>query len=421
MASVPTNTAARIARTFLMTAALATPLAIVTATPAHAGIFISVGIAPPPLPVYTQPPLPGDGYIWTPGYWAWADSGYYWVPGVWVLPPQSGFLWTPAYWGWEGGRYRFYEGYWGPHVGYYGGINYGFGYGGVGFDGGYWRGGGFFYNRAVSNFGRVHITNVYSRTVNVTNVRYNRISYNGGNGGIPYRANAQEQAFQREHHVAPTGEQSSHQSFAQRDPQQRFAENHGTPAVRAAATPAAFRSNPALREGNQQQRIANGVANGQLTSGEAARADRRQASIDQQIHNDRQANGGTLTPQQRQQVTREQNNASRQLYNQRHDAQTANANSVVNQREAAQQQRIANGVNSGQMTAGEAARADRRQANVDRQVQTERRANGGALNQQERQQVNREQNNAGRQIREERQNERQAGDGGREGREGRPR
>ena len=61
-------------------------------------------------------------------------------PGVWVRPPQVGLLWTPGYWGWGGGAYLFHAGYWGPHVGFYGGVNYGFGYGGVGFGGGRWVG-----------------------------------------------------------------------------------------------------------------------------------------------------------------------------------------------------------------------------------------------------------------------------------------
>ncbi len=95
------------------------------------GLSITANVAPPPLPVYTQPVIPGDGYLWTPGYWAYGDEGYYWVPGVWVRPPHFGVLWTPAYWGYGGGVYGFYAGYWGPHIGFYGGINYGFGYGGV--------------------------------------------------------------------------------------------------------------------------------------------------------------------------------------------------------------------------------------------------------------------------------------------------
>src|SRR6202020_821710 len=121
---------------------------------------ISVQIAPPVLPVYVQPPMPEVGYIWTPGYWAWdADQAdYYWVPGTWVQPPSVGVLWTPPYWGWVGGAYVFNAGYWGPHVGFYGGVNYGYGYGGAGYEGGRWNNGQFAYNQTVNNFGSTHIT-----------------------------------------------------------------------------------------------------------------------------------------------------------------------------------------------------------------------------------------------------------------------
>jgi hypothetical protein len=88
---------------------------------------------PPELPEYSQPDCPGDGYLWTPGYWSYAPQGYYWVPGAWARPPEVGFLWTPGYWGFVGGRYRYNYGFWGRHIGYYGGVNYGFGYVGVGF------------------------------------------------------------------------------------------------------------------------------------------------------------------------------------------------------------------------------------------------------------------------------------------------
>src|ERR1700746_36088 len=120
---------------------------------AQVAVQFSVGFAPPLLPVYEQPICPGDGYIWTPGYWAYDSDfdDYYWVPGTWVLAPEVGFLWTPAYWGWGGDRFVFYDGYWGPLVGFYGGINYGFGYFGVGFEGGRWDHDRFFYNRSVNN------------------------------------------------------------------------------------------------------------------------------------------------------------------------------------------------------------------------------------------------------------------------------
>src|SRR6516165_5704374 len=121
-------------------------------------VVVSVRIGPPALPVYEQPFCPGPGYLWTPGYWAWGPDGYYWVPGTWVLAPEPGFLWTPGYWGFSDELYAWHPGYWGPVVGFYGGINYGFGYPGSGYYGGYWRGNDFYYNRSVSN---VNITNVH--------------------------------------------------------------------------------------------------------------------------------------------------------------------------------------------------------------------------------------------------------------------
>ena len=45
-----------------------------------AQVVVSVSFGPPELPVHEQPLCPGDGYIWTPGYWAWDpdDDDYYW-------------------------------------------------------------------------------------------------------------------------------------------------------------------------------------------------------------------------------------------------------------------------------------------------------------------------------------------------------
>src|ERR1700744_4524132 len=105
---------------------------------AQISVGISVHVAPPAIPVYEQPPCPTDGYLWVPGYWAWDDDAaqYYWVPGYWSAPPSVGLLWTPGYWGWGGGAYAWHAGYWGPHVGFYGGGNYGFGFGGGGVFGG---------------------------------------------------------------------------------------------------------------------------------------------------------------------------------------------------------------------------------------------------------------------------------------------
>lgn len=286
-----------------------------TPTTSRAAVFVSVGIAPPVLPVYVQPPCPQPGFLWTPGYWAYGPAGYYWVPGVWVAPPAIGMLWTPPYWGWGGGVYVFHPGYWGPHVGYYGGINYGFGYMGVGFVGGYWHGGEFAYNRAVMNVNTTVIHNTYiNRTVvnRYTVNNFNHVAYSGGPGGINHPPSPQERVAMNESHMQPTAAQAQHMQAAARDPQQRFSANHGRPATMA-------RSTIGQRSLNQQGRIAQGLRSGQLNSAQAARDLNRQQNIDRSAMADRRANGGRLTPQQRQNINRRQNNASRQIYRQRHD------------------------------------------------------------------------------------------------------
>jgi hypothetical protein len=178
------------------------------ASRAQVSVGVSVRVGPPPLPVYEQPPCPVEGYLWTPGYWAYGDEGYYWVPGVWVAPPRVGVLWTPGYWGWNEGVYVFHAGYWGPHIGFYGGVNYGFGYSGVGFAGGEWRGGRFAYNTAVVNVNRTVIHNTYiNKTVIVNNRTVNRTSFNGGPGGIGARPTRGEMSAIRERHMQPTAGQ----------------------------------------------------------------------------------------------------------------------------------------------------------------------------------------------------------------------
>ncbi len=213
-------------------------LSMPAASFAQMGVAIAFG--PPPIPVYEQPLCPGEGYLWVPGYWAYDYdfNDYYWVPGTWVMAPEIGFLWTPGYWGWEGGRYRWWDGYWGPHVGFYGGINYGFGYFGYGFEGGRWDGGRFFYNRAVMNINVTNIRNVYDTTVG--NRNENRVSFNGGNGGINARPRPEEEAAAHERHIAPIAEQNQHMQAARGNPQMRASANMGRPAIAATVRPGEF-------------------------------------------------------------------------------------------------------------------------------------------------------------------------------------
>jgi|SRR5579862_776577 len=202
-------------------------------------VLVSVTIAPPLLPVYLQPVCPGEGYIWVPGYWAYGDYGYYWVPGTWVPAPFIGALWTPGYWGWDGGVYVWNEGYWGPHIGFYGGIDYGFGYLGVGYAGGYWNNGSFYYNTTVNNVNTAIVHNVYRKTV-FNNATISRVSHNGGNGGTMARPTAVELAATRDRHTAPTSAQTQLRRSASINRAQLASVNHGRPAVLATPSPAAY-------------------------------------------------------------------------------------------------------------------------------------------------------------------------------------
>lgn len=196
-------------------------MALAGPTAAQIGISVNIGAPPPPIPHFAQPVLPGPGYIWTPGYWAW-DVGcdcYYWVPGMWVLPPRVGWLWTPGYWYWRNGGFVFSRGYWGPRVGFYGGVDYGHGYYGSGYQGGQWRGGQFVYNRSVSNIGRARVAGSYSQPV--ARPSGNRVSYNGGRGGTTARPTASEMTAARAPHVQATSAQAQRANSAASNPKLR--------------------------------------------------------------------------------------------------------------------------------------------------------------------------------------------------------
>jgi hypothetical protein len=222
--------------------------AIVAAVPAtsSAQVFVGVGvtIAPPAIPVYVQPPCPQPNFMWMPGYWAWGPGGYYWVPGTWVAAPAYGTLWTPGYWGWSSGAYYWHRGYWGSTVGFYGGINYGFGYFGTGFVGGRWIGSAFHYNTAVMRVNTTVIHNVY---VDKTVLRYDnqvRTSFNGGHGGVQARP-SNDQISSRRNGQAPTTEQKYHEDTASQDRNHLATVNGGHPRTPAVAHPYSSANRPA--------------------------------------------------------------------------------------------------------------------------------------------------------------------------------
>ena len=206
---------------------------------AFAQFGVSITVAPPELVAYSQPMCPQSGYLWTPGYWAYGDEGYFWVPGTWAEPPAVGLLWTPGYWGWGGNAFAWNEGYWGSTIGFYGGVNYGFGYGGVGYQGGYWQNGAFSYNTSVNNVDRSSFHNTYEKTV--TNERAgNSVSYNGGTGGTTARPTAAEETAAHERHTPATAAQTGHQQAASKNHELLASVNHGKPPIAATSKPGEF-------------------------------------------------------------------------------------------------------------------------------------------------------------------------------------
>jgi hypothetical protein len=230
---------------------------VLCAVPASsfAGVFISVGFAPPVLPVYDVPPCPEAGWIWTPGYWAYGNEGYYWVPGSWAPAPFEGALWTPGYWGWGNGLYVWHPGYWGNHVGYYGGINYGGGYFGIGFEGGEWRGHDFFYNTEVIRVGPgirfMFRDRGYMDRAFVD--RDHHIAFSGGPGGVHHEMMERERFAEHEHHIAPTEFQMNHESHAMGDRNSYFHNNNGRPVNPAMDRPAGWNNDAQHRFQDQQR------------------------------------------------------------------------------------------------------------------------------------------------------------------------
>jgi hypothetical protein len=169
----------------------------------------------------------------------------------------------------------------------------------------------------------------------------------------------------------------------------------------SAPAPSPEKKDPTIeqRKENQQDRIANGVKSGQLTAGETANLEKKEAAINKETAADRAANGGKLTGAEKAQINRQQNRMSKQIYQDKHNANVAHyGNNKVGQRRENQQDRIAQGIKSGQLTAGETSKLERQQQGINKQVAADRKANGGKLTAGEKSQINKEQNQASRNI-----------------------
>lgn len=154
------------------------------------------------------------------------------------------------------------------------------------------------------------------------------------------------------------------------------------------------------RKENQQDRIAQGVKSRQLTAGETSNLEKNEANVNQEERDMRKLDNGKLTAADKTTLNQQQNQLSKQIYQDKHNAATQNTNptSEVGKRAENQQDRIAQGIKSGQLTAGEAAHLENNESKINQEVHNDRAANGGKLTPQEKQQVNRQQNRQSRQI-----------------------
>ena len=172
------------------------------------------------------------------------------------------------------------------------------------------------------------------------------------------------------------------------------------PAAAQTSTPANPPATINQRKENQQDRIANGVADGQLTAGETANLEKKESNLNKEEKLMRTEDNGKLTGADRKVLNQQQNQLSKNIYQDKHNTAVQNTNpkSEVGKRAENQQDRIAQGIKSGQLTAGEASNLEHKEAGINREVRNDRAANGGHLTQQERNQVNRQQNRASKQI-----------------------
>ncbi|HYL68261.1 MAG TPA: hypothetical protein VEX69_03765 [Candidatus Limnocylindria bacterium] len=153
------------------------------------------------------------------------------------------------------------------------------------------------------------------------------------------------------------------------------------------------------RKENQQDRIAQGIQSGQLTAGETKNLETKEAGLNKEEHTMRADDNGHLTAADRAKLNRQQNHLSNQIYSDKHNANTAHyGNNEVGQRRENQQDRIAQGVKSGQLTAGETAKLENQQQGINKEVSGMRQANGGKLTPADKKAVNQQQNQASKNI-----------------------
>ncbi len=165
-------------------------------------------------------------------------------------------------------------------------------------------------------------------------------------------------------------------------------------AAQTTTTPAAAPATINQRKENQQDRIANGIQSGQLTAGETKNLEKKESEVNQEEHDMRKLDNGHLTSADRATLNQQQNVVSKDIHQDKTNARVQNVDpkTEVGQRQRNQQERIAQGVKSGQLTAGETAHLEGRESAINKEVHNDRAANGGRLTGAEHRQVNRQEN-----------------------------
>ena len=228
---------------------------------AQIAVGVSIRVGPPALPVYTQPPCPVEGYLWTPGYWGYGAAGYYWGSGecgwrclAWEFCGHRAIGASLA--GCMAGMQGTGDRTWASTAVLTTALDMA--------GSASWAGIGAveasFTTAPCSMWAWVFHNTFVDRTVVNTTVVNNHFSFNG-EGGAMARPTPAEQAVEHENHFQPTPNQVSHENAMAQDRNQLASTNGGHPGTMAMDSVNG-------RRFNQQGRIASGVASGQLTAGE---------------------------------------------------------------------------------------------------------------------------------------------------------
>jgi hypothetical protein len=168
-------------------------------------------------------------------------------------------------------------------------------------------------------------------------------------------------------------------------------------ATATTTTPAKKPMGVDARRARQQQRIGEGVENGSLTAGEAARLEKKENKLGKEEARFRKSGGG-LSASEKAKLEKQENALSKDISKQKHDAQTQNTDpkSEIGKRDREQQKRIGEGIENGSLTANEAGKLESKEAKLNRQEHRMRA--DGTMAAQEKAKVNREQNKLSKDI-----------------------